>query len=393
MLIDLKIIRIMSHIKNGESEMKSRILFTAAALIIFLGFSNVNAQENSDQVIIHGFGAWGAGITDGNEYLGSTEDGDYDILRYALNISSNPYENLRLNGQFEMHGEEGETELEIDFAFAEWAFSDQLKFRIGRVKHPFGIYAEIYDIGTVRPFFELPQGIYGPVEAVAEGYQGLGFSGSTFSEGGWGISYDIYGGELNLETEEPWEEEEGAEEEAEEEEEESAIVFGGRLIIDPGVEGFSFGFSGYYGKTENEEEAEEEEAGEEESEDSERYVLGLQAEYDYDKINIRSEYVMKEDLNEDESMNSAYVEASYKLTEHWQAAVLYDYSKTNIDDLEDEESSILEHTDIAFGLNYWFNTNFVLKLSYHMVDGNRFAVSDEDEKKTTMISFGSQYSF
>ena len=38
-----------------------------------------------------------------------------------------------------------------------------------------------------------------------------------------------------------------------------------------------------------------------------------------------------------------------------------------------------EHEDLALSLNYWFNSNLVFKLSYHLVDGNIFAVPDDLE--------------
>lgn len=362
-------------------------IFTLLMLILILSFVNGNSQT-LNKVLVHGFGAWGAGITNGNEYLNANEDGDFDVLRLALNLSSNPYENLRLNSQFELHGEEGQTEIEIDYAFAEWAFSDAFKFRIGRVKHPFGIYSEIYDVGTVRPFFELPQGVYGPTEMVAEGYQGIGFSGTTYQLNDWGILYDVYTGEINLDSDEPWEEQDTTNIMVEDESE-NAIVFGGRLTFEPGVEGLSFGFSAFYGNKELEENDDNT------SEKKDLTIVGIHGEYNLEDLVFRGEYVMKNDNNEVEKANSAYLEASYRITENWQAAFLYDYSKSDINDLESENSSLAKHTDIAIGLNHWFNQNFVLKLSYHMVDGNRFTMSDgeELEEKTNMISFGSQFSF
>ena len=56
------------------------------------------------------------------------------------------------------------------------------------------------------------------------------------------------------------------------------------------------------------------------------------------------------------------------------------------------------------GLNYWWNPNFVFKLSFHHVDGNRFAGPDLQElaqavasgtlqKKTNLVLFGAQFSF
>jgi hypothetical protein len=48
-----------------------------------------------------------------------------------------------------------------DYGFAEWRFSDALRLHAGRMKHPFGIYSEIFDVGTLRPFYTLSQSVYG----------------------------------------------------------------------------------------------------------------------------------------------------------------------------------------------------------------------------------------
>ena len=39
---------------------------------------------------------------------------------------------------------------------------------------PFGNYTEIYDVGTLRPFYHLPQATYGPTGQIAESYDGIG---------------------------------------------------------------------------------------------------------------------------------------------------------------------------------------------------------------------------
>ena len=48
-------------------------------------------------------------------------------------------------------------------------------------------------------------------------------------------------------------------------------------------------------------------------------------------------------------------------------------------------------------MNYFFSPNFVLKLAVHQVSGNRFTtVDDEDEEqdeKTTLVTFGTSFSF
>jgi hypothetical protein len=64
-----------------------------------------------------------------------------------------------------------------------------------------------------------------------------------------------------------------------------------------------------------------------------------------------------------------------------------------------------EHRDIAAGVNYWLNSNFVLRANYHMTEGNRFlypatirelqsaiAAGELDSDSSALI-VGAQFSF
>ena len=66
--------------------------------------------------------------------------------------------------------------------------------------------------------------------------------------------------------------------------------------------------------------------------------------------------------------------------------------------------SLLGHSETVFGLNYWFDHNFVLKGSFHLVDGNLFAGPDDEEfgqvllagtldDRTNLFLIGAQFSF
>ena len=65
----------------------------------------------------------------------------------------------------------------------------------------------------------------------------------------------------------------------------------------------------------------------------------------------------------------------------------------------------MKHQETAFGVNYWFNPSFVVRLDVHQVDGNRFAFVDTPEQvlealttdslddQTQLIVLGAQFSF
>ncbi len=375
-------------------KVRTGYLFILAALLS--GTANLPAQVDK-KVDIHGFGAWAYGRTDGNKYIGGTNNGSYNQSWFALNVASTPYPNLTVNAQTFWVQDGDKEEVELDFAFAEWQVSDLFKFRVGRVKHPFGIYTEIFDVGTLRPFFKLPQGIYGNAGFISESYQGLGITGSYYSSREWGITYDIYGGGIGIESENPFEslgngEDDGSIEEGGEEEETSPLrdMIGGRVTVTIPIHGLNFGFSGY--------------AGDEEEADHRHKVYGFHAEYLSGAWTLRSEYANLDEGHEHRA-DAFYLEGAYNLNEHWQVAVRYDWFDAELDPENVNVSaapSLLEHEDFALGLSYWFNTNFVLKLSYHIVSGNHFALPEDvadavatgDLNTTTRgILAGGQFSF
>jgi hypothetical protein len=360
----------------------------------------------TDTLTIRGFGNWAYGVTDGNHYINGSDDGDYNHGDAAISFIASPAANTTIFIQTAIEIEE-ETTTKLDFGFAEYAFSNAFKFRGGFVQQPFGIYTDIFSVGTLRPFSSLPQGIYGEgAGIVAESLAGAGLRGDFFSEGGWGVSYDLYFGSIDLTSGHPWEalheeeEEEGAAHDEEEEDAHSHAtleshvltdMFGGRLVVETPVEGLSVGASAYTGDVSHDEHDDHEASA-----GGSSVTYGLQAEYDNGTFVLRTEYV-RQDVENEMEVDAAYVEASYMIYRGLQAAVRYDWSDTSLDEGDvDEAPSVLEHEDWGIGLNYWFNPNFVVKCSYHIVTGNRFAESEGEgglEDETTLFSTGVALSF
>ena len=71
-----------------------------------------------------------------------------------------------------------EGEFSLDWGFAEYRIHDLLRLRAGKMKNPFGIFMEVKDVGTLRPFFSLPYSIYGAGNMASEAYLGAGLTGS-----------------------------------------------------------------------------------------------------------------------------------------------------------------------------------------------------------------------
>lgn len=365
------------------------------AVLVSLIFSSLlgvpaTAQESTQRVDLHAFGAWAYGKTDGNQYLAGDEEGNYEDATLALNVVATPSDRLRVVGQVEwVDGREG-TELLLDYAFAEWRFSDKLKLRAGKVKQPFGISSEVFDVGTLRPFIELPQAVYGPVGLVGESYKGVGLTGSFALEGAWELAYDVYGGGQELEEYIPPEAVLLGEDFASPVKRETTRnMIGGRVVVETPVDGLRIGASAYTG----------DEIG-----STRRVGVGLQAEYLAGPWSLRSEFV-HETVKDDLKANGFYVEAAYHVDPHWQVAAQYGRLTSDLATVPAPAApSLLDHKELAASLNYWWSNNFVFKLSFHHVDGNRFAGPDPQElaqaaasgtlkEKTNAVLFGAQFSF
>ena len=355
--------------------------FAFAVLALMAGAAL--AQDTTPKVQLHGFGEWAYARTDGNEYLDGNEEGDWDTVGFGLNATTNIGDRLTITGQLALRSnEEDGMAAELDYAFAQWRFSDALQVRAGRSKHPFGIYTEIFDIGTLRPFFHLPMSFYGPTEIAAQSYNGIGLTGLWHTGESTSLDYDLYVGEVTFD----------ASQSIQAEEEHIGDVVGGRLRYHTSIDGLSFGGSAYTGATEEEE---EDELGEELEEDSPRNsALGLHGEYAMAPWTLRGEVGRHTEEGEGET-TSFYLEAAYRIGENFELAGRFDRFETSLEE-DDHEGEVIEHQDIAVGANYWFNPNLVVKLSLHKVSGLGAVAPVDDEEldnDTTALFFGAQFSF
>jgi len=370
----------------------SRNVVAAMALASSLLVASAPAEDLGGNVQVHGFGSWAFGDTNFNRYLAGEPDREYRHTTLGLSVDANPTERLRVVGQAFWSDTDAGTEAEFDYAFAEWKVSDSFRLRAGQVKLPFGIYSEVARVGTLRPFLDLPQAVYGPVGITGENYRGLGVTGRHSLGRKWAVEYDVYGGGMILKEFAPPEQfllgEEIHPEEATEFEETTDLI-GGRLVFETPVEGLRFGSSAYTGH---------------ETGSSRRTVYGFHAEYLAGPLSLRSEYA-HETVKNDLKVDGVYAEAAYRIGSHWQLAGQYGNLTTAVHEAPDPTvPSLLDHEEVVVGLNYWFNPSFVLKVDYHRVEGNRFAAPDVEDfvevvesgglkSKTNLWQFGAQFSF
>jgi phosphate-selective porin O/P len=380
--------------------MKSLKRLGAALCVLAAG--TLAADDNIVQ--IHGFGGWSYGKSSDSSYVTATPEGNAKSAQFALNVSARPYERLSVIAQVNFDNYNEETEL--DYAFAEWEATDHLKIRAGRVKHPLGLYGEVFDVGTVRPFQYLPQSLYGPLGFTAKAYNGAGITG-TQRAGDWELLYDLYAGQIDGDyglalpasptavppanpNASPWQD----------------IGFnyndiiGGRLHVTTPVQGLMIGASGYKGKDDF--------VTSTTVRHVDRTVYIGSAEFARGPLTLRAEYGNAESKGL-HTTKSKYVEGSYRIAEKWQLAARWDKLDLEVPGFASSfagpMASTLYHEDIAVGVNYWFNANFVLRANYHMVEGNRLAYAPTNremlanviggglDEDTNALILGAQFSF
>jgi len=373
--------------------MRSRTPRAVLCLALLLGASSAAAQEKEEEkAVLHGFGSWAYGNTDANRFLGGRPDGNYRNTFFLLHASANVSSRLRIVGQLFAHDEGDGTAFHLNSAFAEWEFSNRIRLRAGLVNQPFGISTEVFDVGTLRPFLQLPQAFYGRIGLTSEAYAGVGLTGSIPLPGSWRLTYDVYGGgtlldefvgPLHFLEGEPVESD-GAVEAVT-----TKDVIGGRIVVDTSVDGLSFGASFQSGT----------EVGE-----GRRGTAAAHVEYLSDKWSARTEYG-HETVKNHETVDGFYAELAYRIDPHWQVATLYGRNSSELLEVVVAPGEpLLEHEEMALGVNYWFSPEFVFKLAYHRVDGNRLATpaledladlvaSGQLRTRTNLVTFGVQFSF
>jgi len=367
--------------------MRRAVAVTALAAALALGApAGAGAIEAGEKIWIHGYGNWSYGVTNGNVYQSGTDEGNYDNLEFSLSVAAEPVERTSIHAQIFVEKDAEGSNASVDYAFAEYAFDPALKFRIGAVKQPFGIFTEIFDVGTVYPFVDLAQGIYGPAGFVSEHFLGAAFTGRLPFGSGWQLQYDLYGGDMESAYATPWEA--AAEGEAGEASTDIQNMIGGRILLTTPDQSLTCGLSAYTGTEDTKTFGE--------TDESHRHTAyGAQAEYFVGPATLRAEYAGQQ--TEIASSNAAYAEAAWRLTPNWQLAARYDWSKTSLDEDGGIDDNLLKHQDIGVAVDYFFSPNFVLKLAVHQVTGNRFANVDDEaatpKEKTTLVTFGTSFSF
>jgi hypothetical protein len=354
------------------------------------------AAQDFGPVSIHGAGGTTFGVTDGpNAYLSGTPENSWDTHDFALTVLATPSERLLVGAQvwWGVHNTfSDDAEVNLLQAFAQYKFADALKLRAGVMRQPFGLYSETLEMGTQRPFINLPRGVYASASQQWDGYQGLGVTGTVPAGESWLVEYDVYGGSM-------WADGSGLANPllGEIPEDSSTLpdirlrdVIGARVRLRTPVDGLSVGVASYAGTFD----------GFALSSDRNYVYLGS-IEYLDQPWSLRAEYARRylgAALGQ-----AAYVEAAYRFGSHWEVAGRWDWTEVDFGAGFPPALQVLfEHRDIAAGLNYHVNDGLVLKASVHEVEGNffagpldglDFAAGETADPDTRLLQIGAQFSF
>jgi hypothetical protein len=367
----------------------SHTLFLAAVAILCSFASEAGGAEIADgRLVINGAGGAAYAITGHNDLQGSSLEGNpagnFRNVEFNLTLAAKISPRITIATQL-FFDEIGAPEAGVDWTFVELRLANWLKVRAGKVKLPLGISNEFEAVGTLRPFYSLPDTVYGPTTISTESYYGAGLTGELFAGPGWTLDYDLYGGQTTVTTLEPYfrltvplvpgtvialdkDNVRG--------------LFGGRLIVGTPIDGLSLRVSGYRGALD----------------DATMVAAMLSVEYAGDRWLVRAEVFRAAEA----TMNhGGYLEVARYLTSQIQVAAQVQGMRSHAPGVPDG-SSLLWHASASLGLNYWFSPGMVVKAAVSELQGNRLAfprllddalLSGSLSKSTPLFTLGTQFSF
>lgn len=376
----------------------------SVALVIAAG--GAGAQE-SQRYSLQGFGGWTYAKTDVDNDFGyvASEDGDWNNYYFALNVAARPLEKLQVRAQAFWGQDQRGERTRLDYVFAQWAQSPEFKLRVGKAPVPFGIYSEVYDVGTVRPFYLLPQFYEGPLGLIPKAYAGVGVTGVRALGEDWELQYDAFGGEIRFE---PFSTDlvsgfDPSTGMPQVRTIDSQLVgremVGGRLLLAAPSKGIDVGGTVFHAG-EIKQRIGDGELGPYSVTESATFV-NARVQYQKGSFAARAEFF--EAFARDADVRDFYVEGSYKLGPHWQLAAQYEKGDILLNPGDESvPAPIREHESFGLALNYWVSPEFVLKLNAYAIDGNMIArptaaglraALGTIEGSTQVVVLGAQFSF
>ena len=147
---------------------------------------------------IHGYLSQAYARADQHQILGITKEGtaEYRLAALQFRYAMTGNDTFVLQIAHEKMGESPieEEEIELDWGFYERRFGRGTRVKVGRVQMPFGIYNETRDVGTLLPFFRLPNNYYGEGAYETEAIDGAVVIHRFAADSPWSIEASAYYG-------------------------------------------------------------------------------------------------------------------------------------------------------------------------------------------------------
>jgi hypothetical protein len=208
-------------------------------------------------IAIHGFLSQGFLKSSDNNYLAESEDGSFEFNEFGINFTS-VFDRLRIGVQFFSRdlGDQGNNEITVDWAVADYRYQDYLGIRVGKVKAPIGLYNQTRDVDMLRTPIILPSSVYEEgMRDFSNAYHGACLYGIFEPPGIGEIEYEVFGGSFDVDSESVFIEEAfeksadrfslalGQPLSAEDRSFDSGHSFGGAVRWNTFIEGLRLGFS------------------------------------------------------------------------------------------------------------------------------------------------------
>jgi hypothetical protein len=330
-----------------------------------------------------GLGSVAGGVTNRGVYLAGAPEGSFQNSQFGLRTSVPFSDKLSVSALVNWREDglgRGAPRTDVTYLFATYRLSRAWDLRLGKVKSPNNLYSEVFDIGTLRPFLSLPQGIYGSTGNSFTSYSGVGVNGTAYVKN-WqlGVASYVSGGNYIYKSTR-FDLVPGSNGEVDVNLRRSV---GARVFVRPPVSGLLIGLSGVSARISTC-------TTEDNLVPCRSGIIGKQgsAQFEYmtDRLWVRSEAALIKAPGFLDS-RGGYAQVAWFATRKWQLAAQYDAERDNFKDFEQAPqqggqpappmptlpAALDRHTDVALGVNFWLSPDMVVKLSVHDVNGWRFA--------------------
>ena len=170
-------------------------------IVISLAVLGTAYAYDLGDIEIHGFASTGYMKSTDNNFLLSSEDGSFEFNEAGINFSTALNENIRIGLQLYSfdNGNIGNNDINLDWAFLDYKWKNELGVRLGKIKTPLGLYNEVRDYDMLRTSILMPQSVYYRyLRETSIGYQGGGIYGNVFLNRFGSLSYDLIYGTMEM---------------------------------------------------------------------------------------------------------------------------------------------------------------------------------------------------